>query len=84
MPLYERLAGAKARTVGTKQTLKALQKGQASVVFVAKDADERVVRDVLRLCHEKDVEIVYAGSMAKLGQACGIQVGAATAAILKQ
>jgi len=82
MPLYERLAGAKAKTVGTKQTLKALQKGQAGMVFVAEDADERVVRDVLRLCEEKGVEVVYVPSMAKLGQACGIEVGAATAAIL--
>jgi len=81
--LYERLTGAKAKTVGTKQTLKALQKDQVKVVYVARDAEERVVRELLRLCEEKNVEVVYADSMARLGQACGIQVGAASAAVLE-
>lgn len=84
MSMYDRLAAAKARTVGTKQTLKALQKGQAILVFIARDADEHVVRDLQRLCKEKNVEVVYADSMAKLGQACGIQVGAASAAVLEE
>ncbi|HCJ10878.1 MAG TPA: 50S ribosomal protein L7Ae-like protein [Clostridiales bacterium] len=83
MSLYERLTGAKAKTVGTKQTLKALQKDQVKVVYVARDAEERVVRELLRLCEEKNVEVVYADSMARLGQACGIQVGAASAAVLE-
>lgn len=83
MSLYERLTGAKAKTVGTKQTLKALQKDQVKVVYVARDAEERVVRELLRLCAEKNVEVVYADSMARLGQACGIQVGAASAAVLE-
>lgn len=84
MSLYDRLTGAKAKTVGTKQTLKALQKGEARVVYVARDAEEHVVRDLLKLCREKNVEVVYAESMAKLGQACGIQVGAASAAVLEE
>ncbi|HCW50709.1 MAG TPA: 50S ribosomal protein L7Ae-like protein [Clostridiales bacterium] len=83
MSLYERLTGAKTKTVGTKQTLKALQKDQVKVVYVARDAEERVVRELLRLCAEKNVEVVYADSMARLGQACGIQVGAASAAVLE-
>ncbi len=83
MSLYERLTGAKTKTVGTKQTLKALQKDQVKVVYVARDAEERVVRELLRLCEEKNVEVVYADSMARLGQACGIQVGAASAAVLE-
>ena len=80
---YDRLASARVKTVGTKQTLKAIQKGLPRVVFVARDAEERVVRDLLRLCKEKNIEVVYADSMAKLGQACGIQVGAASAAVLE-
>ncbi len=84
MSLYDRLAGARVKTVGTKQTLKALQKGQAKLVYVARDAEERVVRDLLKLCRDMNVEVVYADSMAKLGQACGIQVGAASAAVLEE
>ncbi len=84
MTLYDRLASARAKTVGTKQTLKAIAKGSPRVVYVARDADEHVVRELLRLCKEKNVEVVYADSMAKLGQACGIQVGAASAAVLEE
>lgn len=84
MPVYARLVEAKQRTIGTKQTLKAVQKGQARLVYVARDADEHVIREVLKLCKEKDVEVVYADSMARLGQACGIQVGAASAAVLDE
>lgn len=83
MPLYERLAGARVKTVGTKQTLKAIQKGQAKLVYVARDAEERVVRELVRLSDDKNIEVVYADSMAKLGQACGIQVGAASAAVIE-
>jgi large subunit ribosomal protein L7A len=84
LTLYDRLAGAKAKTVGTKQTLKALQRGLARSVYIARDADDHVVRELLRACRDKDVEVVYADSMAKLGQACGIQVGAASAAVLEE
>jgi len=70
--------------VGTKQTLKALQKGLAELVYVARDADEHVVREILDLSKDKNVEVVYADSMKRLGQACGIQVGAASAAVLRE
>ncbi|HEY3316497.1 MAG TPA: ribosomal L7Ae/L30e/S12e/Gadd45 family protein [Bacillota bacterium] len=81
MPL-EQLRQARTRTIGTKQTLKAIQKGQAKVVFVAGDADEKVIREVVRGCEEKAIPVVRAESMAALGKACGIEVGAASAAIV--
>lgn len=84
MSIYDRLAAAKTRTIGTKQTLKAVQRDRAAVVYVARDAEEHVVRELLRLCREKGVEVVYADSMQKLGQACGIQVGAASAGIIEE
>ncbi len=78
----ERLRSARHKAVGTKQTLKAVDRGTARTVFLARDADERVVRDLIRACEERAVEIVYVESMALLGKACGIQVGAASAAIV--
>jgi large subunit ribosomal protein L7A len=51
-------------------------------VFIAQDADRRVVEPVLRAAREQSVEIVEVASMVALGRACGIAVGAATAAIL--
>lgn len=77
-----RLKTAK-RTVGAKQTLKAVQGGQAKEVFVARDAEERVVRPILDLCRLNGVRITEVDSMAELGKACSIEVGAAVAAILE-
>ena len=37
------------KAVGVKQTVKAIERGTAKLVFVAKDADERVVGKVIEL-----------------------------------
>jgi len=77
-----RLSGARKRLVGTKQTLKALQGGEAKVVYIAKDADERVLRPLRNALVGRDVEVVEVESMQQLGRLCGIEVGAAAAALL--
>lgn len=78
-----RLREASLRTVGAKQTLKALQTGRVMVLFVAHDADDRVTAELTRLAAEAGVDRVLVPSMRELGKACGIDVGAAAAAILK-
>lgn len=79
------LDGLKKRkkTVGAKQTLRAVEEGVAKLVYIAKDADEKVTGNVIRLCMENSVEIVYVDSMKQLGKACGIEVGAAAVAVLE-
>jgi len=79
----ERLKTAAKKTIGTKQTVKAIAKGQARVVFVAGDAEEHVLRGVLEAAREKGLEVQRVESMVALGKACGIEVGAAAAAILE-
>jgi large subunit ribosomal protein L7A len=79
----ERLKNTRIKVVGTKQTQKAIDKDQTQVVYVAKDAEERVVAPIIRLCEEKDLELVLVDTMSELGKACGIKVGAAAAAIGK-
>ncbi|MBI2914534.1 MAG: ribosomal L7Ae/L30e/S12e/Gadd45 family protein [Firmicutes bacterium] len=71
------------KTVGAKQTLKALERGNAKAVFIAKDADEYVVRPVREMCVQKGIELVYVESMMHLGKCCGIDVGASTAAVVR-
>ncbi len=82
MPV-DRLRAARNKTVGTKQTLKAVGQGLAQVVFLAEDADERVLQELLRVCQECSIEVVQVESMAELGKACGIEVGAASAALIE-
>ncbi|MBI3998637.1 MAG: ribosomal L7Ae/L30e/S12e/Gadd45 family protein [Armatimonadetes bacterium] len=77
-----RLRAAPARAVGTNQTAKAIARGAVMEVFVAADADRRVVEPVLRAAADRGLIPTEVESMAVLGRACGIAVGAAAAAIL--
>ena len=75
----DRLKQIKKKIVGTKQTLKAVEKGRVQVVYIARDAEEHVVRPLVKACQDKGLEIVYLNTMQELGQICGIQIGAAAA-----
>ena len=79
---HDELKMARHKAVGTKQTIKALERGEAKTVYLAMDADERITTSVLELCKANGVEIIYVDTMAQLGKACGIEVGAASVAIL--
>jgi large subunit ribosomal protein L7A len=71
--------------IGTKQTTKAVENGKAVEVFVAEDADPRIVSRIVQLCSHKGVKLTKVDTMRNLGKACGIEVGAAMAArIAKQ
>lgn len=72
------------RVVGAKQTLKTLARGAASAVFVARDADPAVLADVLKAAEAQNVPVHAVETMAELGRQCGIQVGAACAALLRE
>lgn len=82
--MLDDLRTARRKTVGTKQTLKAIQAGTASRVFVAQDAEPHIINPLVKLCQENQTVCEYVESMAKLGRACGIQVGAAAASIIEQ
>ncbi len=69
------------KTVGLKQTMKAVEANRAQVVYLAEDADERLAAGVLAACHNKNIPIHRAESMKLLGKACGIDVGTAVAAV---
>jgi len=71
------------RVVDTKQTMKAIQAGRADVVYLARDADEHVTGPVRRECLANGITVVDVDTMAELGRACSIEVGAAVACIMK-
>ena len=72
------------RVVGTKQTLKALQDDEVSTLFIARDANMNVIKEILTLAKNNDIIVDYVDSMEQLGQACNIKVKTATAALIKQ
>lgn len=79
--LNELKAGRKV--VGAKQTKRALGDGTAVRVYVAEDADPRVVEPVEVMCQERGVPVERVERMKELGSACGIAVGSAVAALLR-
>lgn len=69
---------------GTNETTKAVDRGQAKLVAIALDVDPpEIVMHLPELCEEKGVTYVYVSSKQRLGNACGIQVQAASAAIIE-
>jgi large subunit ribosomal protein L7A len=68
--------------VGAKQLRKSLQNGTADFVFLARNADPAITEPMEALCRTCSVEYAWIATMAELGRACGIEVGAAAAAVL--
>lgn len=71
------------RVVGVRQTRRALTEGCAVRVFLAEDADPAVTGPIEELCVQLGASLDRVPSMRELGQACGISVGAAVAALLR-
>jgi large subunit ribosomal protein L7A len=81
--LIARVSQAGQKVVGTKQTLKALEKGEAVMVLLARDAEEKISAPVAALAENKGVKVHYIETMSELGKICGIKVKAAAAAIIE-
>ncbi len=79
--MEEMINSARHKVVGMKQTVKALEKGEAVRVFIARDAEEKVTRPVVSLCEANNLEPLYVETMHQLGRLFGIKVKAAVAAI---
>ncbi|MUT68181.1 ribosomal L7Ae/L30e/S12e/Gadd45 family protein [Paenibacillus sp. NEAU-GSW1] len=68
--------------VGAKQTTKMLETHKAIEVYIARDADPRMREKVVHLCERLGVPIKWIDTMQSLGDTCGIDVGAAMAALV--
>lgn len=68
--------------VGAKQLKKAVKAGQVRYVFLAENADPAVTEPLEELCRQNQIQITWVRTMAELGRACGIEVGAAAAAVI--
>jgi large subunit ribosomal protein L7Ae len=69
---------------GTNEVTKAVERKQAALVLVAEDVEPpEVVAHLPALCDEKGVPYVYLPSKRELGAAAGIDVSAASIAIVE-
>ena len=68
--------------VGAKQLKKAVRAGNVRCVYLAENADPALTRPLAALCGDNQIQITWVSTMEALGSACGIEVGAAAAAVL--
>ncbi len=78
----QELKTSRNRIVGLKQTIKVVRNGTAKKVYLAEDADDFIKQSVLSACVDSNMQVIYVNSMKELGGACGIGIGASTAAIV--
>ncbi|OMF23754.1 ribosomal protein L7Ae-like protein [Paenibacillus sp. FSL H8-0548] len=70
--------------VGAKQTAKMLEHQRAIEVYVARDADPQMKDKIIHLCERAGVPIKWIDTMEELGETCGIDIGAAMAALVNE
>ena len=71
------------KVVGAKQAKRALRDGRAARLYMALDADPRLLQPLVQEAVNRQVPVVQVPSMRELGASCGIAVGAAVAGLLK-
>jgi len=74
--------GTARKTVGAKQTLKAMKRNEVTQLYIANDCDEQVAAPLLTLAVEMGIATDRNYTMAELGLACRIKVGAAAVGLL--
>lgn len=68
---------------GTNETTKSVERGNAQLVFIAEDVSpEEVVMHLPELADEKGISVVFIDTQDEIGQAAGLEVGSAAAAIV--
>ena len=80
--MLEKLKNA-SKVVGTRRLLRSIQNGEIAEVYVARDADLFILRQVREACNSAGVRMVEVDTMKELGQACGVEVKTASAGIRK-
>lgn len=71
------------KTVGAKQTLKAMKRNEVTQLYIANDCDAQVVAPLLKEAEGAQIPVDRTHTMAELGMACHIKVRAAAVGVLK-
>lgn len=80
--MMSQLRKRQGRVVGFKETLKAIKNGQALKVFLAEDADQPIKDQIQEASKKNKIPLEMVERKTYLGEACGIDVGSATAALI--
>ena len=70
---------------GTNETTKAVERGTAKLVIVAKDVNPKeIIMHLPALCEEKDIPLVPVESREELGTAAGLGIPTSAVTILQE
>ena len=81
--MIQELSGSN-KVVGAKQAKRALAAGRAVRLYMAMDADPRLLQPLVQEAVNRQVPVSQVPTMKELGAACGIAVGAAVAVLTKE
>ena len=70
------------KVIGVKQSRKAVREGRAKRVYLACDADPAITEPVAESCAASGIPVNMEHTLAQLGHACRITVGASVVAVL--
>ncbi|MBW9220356.1 50S ribosomal protein L7Ae [Methanothermococcus sp. SCGC AD-155-N22] len=81
----ELISKAKKIRKGANEVTKAVERGIAKLVVLAKDVQpEEIVAHIPYLCEEKNIPYTYVSTKENLGKAAGIEVAASSVAIIEE
>ena len=62
------------KVIGIKQCTKLLKSGEGKVLYVAKDANAKLISPIIQLANEQKIDFVAITKMKELGKISGIDV----------
>ena len=72
------------KVIGIKQCLKFIKLGKGKVLYVANDADARLISPLIELAEKENIKIVEISTMKELGLMSGIEVKSAATLIIEK
>lgn len=78
------LIEAQEKVVGLKEVTKSAQEGKLRRIYIAADADRALVNQLTGLAEACQIEAVLVPTKRELGEAAGIDVDSACAALLRE
>ena len=80
--MLSELASGK-RVAGVKQSRKAIREGRAKRVYLACYADRAITEPLAAECARAEIPVETGCTMAQIGTACRVAVGASVAVLLR-
>ena len=69
--------------IGVNEVTKAIERGQAKLVFIAQDVEPKeIVMHLPLLCEEKGIPYTFVKTKKELGEKAGIEVSASSVAVV--